>query len=186
MDEQDEMPELPDVAHETLQTPEEDVTDQAQAEAETVADDQVMRTVGESLPVLTLPRIEREDAVAPEVGAAARVPEAAGPEGRREEKLIPESSASSEAAREAEGEPELVLERKHLLAVRWMHWVNFPVLFTMIWSGILIYWNDSDNSFKHAHQVYGWGSGSSPFFGFFRTGSTTIRFTRCRTSRRRV
>jgi hypothetical protein len=27
------------------------------------------------------------------------------------------------------------LEKKHPLAIRWMHWVNFPVLllFTMIW-----------------------------------------------------
>jgi thiosulfate reductase cytochrome b subunit len=24
--------------------------------------------------------------------------------------------------------------------VRWTHWVNFPILFLMIWSGILIYW----------------------------------------------
>jgi thiosulfate reductase cytochrome b subunit len=33
---------------------------------------------------------------------------------------------------------------KHLLAVRWFHWVNFPVLFVMIWSGLLIYWaNDA-------------------------------------------
>jgi thiosulfate reductase cytochrome b subunit len=29
---------------------------------------------------------------------------------------------------------------KHLLAVRWFHWINFPVLFVMIWSGLLIYW----------------------------------------------
>jgi len=32
------------------------------------------------------------------------------------------------------------LEKKHLLAVRWFHWINFPILFLMIWSGILIYW----------------------------------------------
>jgi len=32
------------------------------------------------------------------------------------------------------------LERKHPLAVRWLHWINFPLLFLMIWSGILIYW----------------------------------------------
>lgn len=31
------------------------------------------------------------------------------------------------------------LEKKHPLAVRWLHWINFPLLF-MIWSGILIYW----------------------------------------------
>lgn len=32
------------------------------------------------------------------------------------------------------------LERKHSLAVRWMHWINFPLLAMMIWSGLLIYW----------------------------------------------
>jgi hypothetical protein len=46
------------------------------------------------------------------------------------------------------------LERKHPLAIRWMHWVNSPVLFTMIWSGLLIYWNDSDNAYQHPHAVY--------------------------------
>jgi thiosulfate reductase cytochrome b subunit len=34
--------------------------------------------------------------------------------------------------------PKLVL--KHLLAIRWFHWVNFPILFLMIWSGLMIYW----------------------------------------------
>src|SRR5918998_1475804 len=29
---------------------------------------------------------------------------------------------------------------KHPLAIRWFHWVNFPVLFVMIWSGMLILW----------------------------------------------
>jgi thiosulfate reductase cytochrome b subunit len=52
------------------------------------------------------------------------------------------------------------LERKHPLAIRWMHWVNFPVLFTMIWSGLLIYWNDSDNAYQHPHAVYRVGMGS--------------------------
>jgi thiosulfate reductase cytochrome b subunit len=51
------------------------------------------------------------------------------------------------------------LERKHPLAIRWMHWVNFPVLFTMIWSGILIYWNDSDNAYRHPHAIYRIGIG---------------------------
>lgn len=32
------------------------------------------------------------------------------------------------------------LVRKHPLAIRWFHWVNFPLLALMIWSGILIYW----------------------------------------------
>ncbi len=29
---------------------------------------------------------------------------------------------------------------KHKIATRWMHWINFPVLTIMIWSGMLIYW----------------------------------------------
>ena len=32
------------------------------------------------------------------------------------------------------------LSLKHLLAIRWFHWINFPLLFLMIWSGMLIYW----------------------------------------------
>lgn len=29
---------------------------------------------------------------------------------------------------------------KHSLAIRWFHWINFPLILLMIWSGILIYW----------------------------------------------
>lgn len=29
---------------------------------------------------------------------------------------------------------------KHLRAIRWFHWINFPLLAVMIWSGLLIYW----------------------------------------------
>jgi thiosulfate reductase cytochrome b subunit len=32
------------------------------------------------------------------------------------------------------------IKKKHSLAIRWTHWVNFPVLTIMIWSGLLIYW----------------------------------------------
>ena len=34
------------------------------------------------------------------------------------------------------------LKKKHPLAIRWLHWINFPVLFLMIWSGLLIYWSN--------------------------------------------
>jgi len=37
------------------------------------------------------------------------------------------------------------LERKHPLAIRWFHWINFPLLALMVWSGAMIYW---------AHAVY--------------------------------
>jgi hypothetical protein len=59
------------------------------------------------------------------------------------------------------------LDRKHPLAIRWMHWVNFPILFTMIWSGLLIYWNDSDNAYQHPHRVYRIGLGKITLFRFF-------------------
>ena len=50
------------------------------------------------------------------------------------------------------------LEKKHPLAVRWLHWVNFPLLTMMIWSGILIYW---------ANQVYAIRIFSYELFKFF-------------------
>ena len=59
------------------------------------------------------------------------------------------------------------LERKQPLAIRWMHWINFPVLFTMIWSGALIYWNDSDNAYQHPHAIYRIGLGKLTLFRFF-------------------
>jgi thiosulfate reductase cytochrome b subunit len=59
------------------------------------------------------------------------------------------------------------LNRKHPLTLRWMHWVNFPVLFTMIWSGLLIYWNDSDNAYQYPHRVYRIGFGNVTLFRFF-------------------
>jgi thiosulfate reductase cytochrome b subunit len=40
------------------------------------------------------------------------------------------------------------LKLKHLRAIRWFHWINFPLLALMIWSGLMIYW---------AYPVYGVG-----------------------------
>jgi thiosulfate reductase cytochrome b subunit len=77
--------------------------------------------------------------------------------------VVESTVASPVLAIEPERKPAVAsirLERKHPLAIRWMHWVNFPVLFTMIWSGLLIYWNDSDNAYKHPHAVYRVGVGS--------------------------
>ena len=59
------------------------------------------------------------------------------------------------------------LEREHPLAIRWMHWINFPVIFVMIWSGLFIYWNDSDNAYKHPHEVYRIGIGPLTLFRLF-------------------
>ena len=50
------------------------------------------------------------------------------------------------------------LRAKHTPMTRLTHWVNFPVLFLMIWSGLLIYW---------ANDVYRIGIGSWTLFHFF-------------------
>ncbi len=98
---------------------------------------------------------EADEAVAHAVGEALPVIQ------------LPEVEIEPEEPAE-DAEPErLVLEKKHPLAIRWMHWVNFPVLFTMIWSGLLIYWNDSDNAYRHPHEVYRVGVGSLTLFRFF-------------------
>jgi thiosulfate reductase cytochrome b subunit len=55
-------------------------------------------------------------------------------------------------------EPVRTLKKKHPLAIRWFHWINFPVLFLMIWSGLLIYW---------ANAVYRLGVASYTLFSFF-------------------
>ena len=55
----------------------------------------------------------------------------------------------------------LRLEKKHPRPVRWMHWVNAPVLAVMVWSGLLIYW---------ANDVYRIGWGGWTLFHFFPDG----------------
>lgn len=47
---------------------------------------------------------------------------------------------------------------KHRLAIRWFHWINFPVIAIMIWSGLLIYW---------ANDVYGIKVGGREIIKFF-------------------
>ncbi|MBC7370517.1 MAG: cytochrome b/b6 domain-containing protein, partial [Bdellovibrionaceae bacterium] len=34
----------------------------------------------------------------------------------------------------------MVIYKKHSLAIRWIHWINFPLVMLMILSGIMIYW----------------------------------------------
>jgi thiosulfate reductase cytochrome b subunit len=50
------------------------------------------------------------------------------------------------------------LEAKHPRAIRWMHWINVPLLAIMIWSGLLIYW---------ANDVYEIRVGGVTLFHFF-------------------
>lgn len=53
---------------------------------------------------------------------------------------------------------EIKVVEKHPLAIRWFHWVNFPILAVMIWSGLLIYW---------ANDVYRIGWGNTTILKFF-------------------
>ena len=48
--------------------------------------------------------------------------------------------------------------KKHPLAIRWTHWLNFPLLLIMIWSGLLIYW---------AYTPYRLGWGDKTVLKFF-------------------
>jgi thiosulfate reductase cytochrome b subunit len=61
------------------------------------------------------------------------------------------------AIRKARGRSEsaALLARKHSLAVRWFHWLNFPLLFLMIWSGMLIYWANRVFTIR----LFGWTIG---------------------------
>ncbi len=51
--------------------------------------------------------------------------------------------------------------RKHPLAIRWFHWINFPILTIMIWSGLLIYWAND----KYKINLFG-----KDIFHFFPDG----------------
>jgi thiosulfate reductase cytochrome b subunit len=51
--------------------------------------------------------------------------------------------------------------QKHPLAIRWFHWINFPVLAVMIWSGLMIYW---------ANSVYKIRVGNTIIINFFPQG----------------
>ncbi len=51
--------------------------------------------------------------------------------------------------------------KKHPLAIRWFHWINFPILTVMIWSGLLIYW---------ANDRYRISFGGKTIFHFFPDG----------------
>ena len=51
-----------------------------------------------------------------------------------------------------------VIKEKHPLAIRWFHWLNFPILSIMIWSGLLIYWAND----KYKIQFFG-----KEYFHFF-------------------
>jgi len=54
--------------------------------------------------------------------------------------------------------PQPVARLVHPRAIRWLHWINFPLLAVMMWSGLRIYW---------AEDVYALGIGDWQWFAFF-------------------
>ena len=47
---------------------------------------------------------------------------------------------------------------RHRRGSRWMHWINFPLITIMIWSGLRIYW---------AEDIYAFGFLDWEIFAFF-------------------
>src|SRR5271170_3771178 len=122
----------------------------------------------------TPPKEAPEVASAPELAdVAAEGDASASPEPMAEVDSSVDLAAKPVAEAIQEEEPSAApvasvrLEKKHPLAIRWMHWINFPVLATMIWSGLLIYWGDSAIDGSHQSQVYRVGIGSWTLFRFF-------------------
>ncbi len=53
-------------------------------------------------------------------------------------------------------EMETVAVLKHRRASRWMHWINFPLITIMIYSGLRIYWADVRDPFGFGVGLVGW------------------------------
>jgi thiosulfate reductase cytochrome b subunit len=118
-------------------------------DVDAATDEAVRHSAGAAIPVIGIPDVAKSVESEPTVMTA------------------PEELEPEELRAHTRPETTIVLERKHLLAIRWMHWINFPVLFTMIWSGLLIYWNDSDDAYHYPHRVYRVGLGPVTVFRFF-------------------
>ncbi|MCU1313173.1 MAG: thiosulfate reductase cytochrome b subunit (rane anchoring protein)-like protein [Acidobacteriaceae bacterium] len=110
---------------------------------------------------------------APPVSAASAEPnpDEAGPAlTTATHSAAPSDAVSDEAAPPQPAAPVLTLREKHPAAARWMHWLNFPVLALMIWSGLMIYWADSDAAYLYPHRVYRVGIGGWTLFRLFPNG----------------
>ncbi len=55
-----------------------------------------------------------------------------------------------------DGQPDQIAVLKHRRGSRWMHWINFPLLTIMIWSGLRIYWADVRDPFGFGVGLVGW------------------------------
>ena len=146
--------------------------DEQDLEAEREADAAVHHALGEALPLAAVPKVEETEEPASVAASNEPVVEATP--------VVAVEAAPAPARVEAKAAEDdgdrLALERKHPLAIRWMHWINFPVLFTMMWSGLYIYWNDSIPPGVHAHEVYRVGIGHWTLFRFFPDWFYTNQF----------
>lgn len=90
-----------------------------------------------------------------------------------DDKSNPSAASSSKPAvnqaRDVSTGTTVRIKYKHSLAIRWMHWINFPLLVVMIYSGLLIYWADSQYEGLNAHRGYRVGFGSWTLFRLFPT-----------------
>ncbi|MEE8602378.1 cytochrome b/b6 domain-containing protein [Euzebya tangerina] len=68
------------------------------------------------------------------------------------------ATTTPETAADPPEDAELVAVETHPRAIRWMHWINFPILAIMIWSGLRIYW---------AYDEFALGVGDTEIFAFF-------------------
>ncbi len=98
---------------------------------------------------------------------AEALPEMAEADAVAEPVIEAKAEATEEEPPSAPVAASIRLEKKHPLAIRWMHWINFPVLATMIWSGLLIYWGDSKIDGSFPNQVYRVGVSKWTLFRFF-------------------
>ena len=127
--------------------------------ADAKAEAAVLHALNQAVPVVELPKlVESPGGGEDDPADADSDKDPPPPLDRKGLKLEPRRGAMREAM--PVENVSYVLERKHPLAIRWMHWINFPVLFTMMWSGLLIYWNDSDNAYQHPHRIYRVGVGT--------------------------
>lgn len=67
-------------------------------------------------------------------------------------------AATTVTATDAPSEGAAIAREVHPRAIRWMHWINIPLMSLMVWSGLRIYW---------ANDVYAAGVGPWEIFAFF-------------------
>jgi len=74
----------------------------------------------------------------------------------------------------------LVAKKKHSLPTRWMHWINFPVLLVMMYSGMRIYWADLRDPFVFGIGPFEiltfWPDGVNSFFELERRLAKGLAF----------